>query len=128
MRSWERSVPQFEEIDIVNLHKEVKRMVLDLDRLETRWEKLLVEAYKTEDILKNMNSVKCEVESPFIKHYRCGVINNVVWLWYCKIKLIIFPILCILLAVFAVAVVLAEISVFSKWFEILNVFRLVNLL
>jgi hypothetical protein len=55
-------------------------------------------------------------------------VNTIIWLWYCRIKLIFFPLICLILAVFAVAVVLGEVAVFSSWFDMLNVFRLVNLL
>jgi hypothetical protein len=49
-------------------------------------------------------------------------------MWYCRIKLIVYPILCIFLALFAAAVVLGEVSVFSSLFSSINVFRLVYLL
>jgi hypothetical protein len=72
--------------------------MLDLSRLDSKWEQLMIDTFRIEDIIKDMNSVK------------------LVWLWYCRIKLFLYPVLCVLLAIFATAVVLAEISVFSSLF------------
>ena len=52
--------------------------------------------------------------------------NKLVWLWHCRIKLFLFPVLCVCLALFALVVVLAEVSVFSRWFDVVNVFKLVH--
>lgn len=42
LNSWSRNIPECRSVDIVNLHKEVKRLVLDLDRIETKWQSLML--------------------------------------------------------------------------------------
>jgi hypothetical protein len=37
---WRRNVPDLGEIDLVKSHKEIKELLLELARLERRWEEL----------------------------------------------------------------------------------------
>jgi hypothetical protein len=90
--------------------------MLDLSRLDSKWEQLMIDTFRIEDIIKDMNSVDHQIESTLFHQFSCNIINKVVWLWYCRIKLFLYPVLCVLLAIFATAVVLAEISVFSSLF------------
>lgn len=101
-------------------------MVLDLSRLDSKWEHLLIHTFRTEDIVRNMNSVDHQIESTLFHQFGCRAINKLVWLWHCRLKLCLVPVLCVGLALFALVVVLAEVSVFSKLFSSVNVFRLVH--
>ena len=101
-------------------------MVLDLSRLDSKWEHLLIHTFRTEDIIKDMNSINHQIESTLFHQFGCSVANKLVWFWHCRVKLCLFPVLCVGLALFALIVVLAEVSVFSRWFEVVNVFRLVH--
>ena len=73
-----------------------------------------------------MNSINHEIESTLFHQFGCRLANKLVWLWHCRIKHFLFPVLCIILSLFALVVVLAEVAVFSKWFEAVNVFKLVH--
>lgn len=53
---WKRNVPDLGEISLTKLHREIKELLLELARLERRWEELIEETFLIEDILANMQS------------------------------------------------------------------------
>ena len=47
------------------------------------------------------------------------------WLWYCKVKPVIHPILAIFFVLFAVAVIIAELSIFIHPLAVVNPFSII---
>jgi hypothetical protein len=65
------------------------------------------ETFLIEDILTNTNNPARRIESTLFSNSKYEVINYIKWLWYCRIKLYVNPILAIILSLFAAAVIIA---------------------
>ena len=97
-------------------------MILDYNRLETRWNRLLDRTFEIEDIMKDLNSNTKTIESPLFTKYSQDWLNKLVWLWYCRLKLKVERGMFVLLTIFAGAVVIAELSIFISLVSPLNPF------
>lgn len=123
MDKWNRNVPNLgSNIDTVKLHKDIKEMLLELNRLESRWEEITIKAFKTEDILTYMNSNTNRIESTIFEHYKYSILNYMQWIWHCRLKRIIAPIIGVLLSLFALTVIIGELTVFIPKISIVNPF------
>ena len=79
----------------------------------------------TEDIMANMNNAGKRIESTLIAESKYGFVNTLKWLWYCRIKPILHPILSVFFVMFAVAVIVAELSIFIPALSVINPFSMI---
>ena len=69
-----------------------------------------------------INSSKRRIESTIFKHYSFEVLNYLQWIWHCRVKRVLFPVFAILLVLFALMIIVAEIAVFIPAVGFLNPF------
>ena len=75
-----------------------------------------------EDVMANMNNPTRRIESTLVVESKYGWVNTVKWLWYCRLKLILHPVLAVFFVLFAAAVIIAELSIFIPALSIVNPF------
>ena len=85
---------------------------------------LLHQTFVLEDIINEMNSETstCVIESTLFPHSNFAIINKFYWFWHCKLKLYISPLCAIILSLFALFIIVAELAVFLPFLKPLNVF------
>lgn len=108
--------------NIIESHKQIKALLLELGRIESRWDQLTAETFKIEDIIMNLNSPNQRIESTLSISSKYDCVNYLRWFWLCRLKLIVIPALAVLFSLFAAAVVIAEIAVFWPTVSFLNPF------
>jgi hypothetical protein len=106
---WRKNVPDLGKNNIVKLHQEIKELLLEVTRLESRWDTLLHQTFILEDIIAsfNSNTSDCVIESTLFPNSRFQLLNKLYWIWYCKIKRYFVPAISILLSLFAVLIIIA---------------------
>lgn len=75
-----------------------------------------------QDIQTYINSPNRRIESTIFHHYKYEVLNYFQWVWYCRLKRFLVPLSAILLVIFALMIVIAEISVFVPAIGFMNPF------
>jgi hypothetical protein len=125
---WRKSVPDLGEVNLIKIHTDIKEMILELERLERRWEELCSEAFRTEDILANASNPARRIESTLMVESKYEWVNTGRWLWECKVKPRLHPALAVLFSLFAGAVVVAELGIFIPPLQVANPFRRILLL
>ena len=118
-------MPDLGEVDLISIHKEIKELLLELARLERRWEEMSFEAFMIEDIMANLNNPAKRIESTLMAESKYGFVNTGKWLWHCRIKPILHPILAVFFVMFAVAVIVAELSIFIPALSVINPFSMI---
>ena len=121
---WRKNVPDLGKNNVVKLHQEIKELLLETTRLESRWDTLLHQTFILEDIIASLNSntSDCVIESTLFPNSRFKFINQLYWLWYCKLKRYIVPAISVLLSIFALLIIVAELAIFIPFMKNLNVF------
>lgn len=76
-------------------------------RLERRWEELVEHTFLIEDILTNISNPNRRIESTLFSSSRYELVNYGKWLWYCRVKAYLTPIMAIVFSLFAAAVIIA---------------------
>ena len=103
-------------------------MLLELARLERRWEELSIETFMIEDIMANSSNPRRRIESTLLPESKYEIVNTLRWLWYCQIKMVLHPFLAVLFSLFAAAVTIAELSIFMPVLSVINPFnKLLNI-
>lgn len=73
---------------IIQIHRDVKRNLGDLERAETKWRILQESAFLAEDILENKHSINMKFRSTFWLE-RKGLLGQTLdqcqWLWFVKV-------------------------------------------
>ena len=75
--------------------------------------------------MANINNPSQRIDSTLIVESKYEFVNKVKWLWYCKAKPVINPILAIFFVLFAVAVIIAELSIFIRPLAVVNPFSII---
>lgn len=73
-------------------------------------------------MLTNINNPNKRIESTLFSSSQYELINRIKWLWYCRIKSYLNPIIAIFFSLFAAAVIIAELAVFLPSLSFLNPF------
>lgn len=69
-----------------------------------------------------MNAHDHRIDSTIFDHYQYDIFNFFQWLWHCRLKKWLIPLGSILLSIFAVAIVIAEVTVFIPKISVVNPF------
>jgi hypothetical protein len=72
--------------------------------------------------MANLNNPARRIESTLVQESKYACVNTVKWLWYCRIKQILHPVLAIFFVLFAAAVIIAELSIFIPGLSVINPF------
>jgi len=110
---------------IVNLNKQVKKKVLELRRIENKWEITLQHAFFLEDIMESQHSIDWRIRSAFYieRKGKFGrLIDSLEWVWYVKLEQIFYFVVGIAFVIFSIGVFLAETFTFdnSHFFNVLS--------
>jgi len=70
----------------------------------------------------NSNTSDCVIESTLFPNSRFSFLNKLYWVWYCKLKRYVVPAIAVLLSLFAMLIIVAELAIFIPFMKIFNVF------
>lgn len=72
--------------------------------------------------MANLNNPAKRIESTLIAESKYECLNTVRWLWYCRVKPVLHPLLAMFFIFFAVAVIVAQLSIFIPGLSAVNPF------
>lgn len=93
--------------------------MLELARLERRWEELSMETFLIEDIMANLANPNHRIDSTLFPESHSWL-DTAKWYWHCRIKPFLHPALAILFSLFAATVVVAQLTIFLPALSVIN--------
>jgi hypothetical protein len=116
---WGKKVPDLGEVSLTKVHREIKELMLELARLERKWEELSMETFMIEDIMANLHNPNRRIESTLFPDSHSWL-DTAKWFWHCKAKPLLHPALAVFFSLFAATVVVAELTIFLPALAVLN--------